>query len=227
MTLMSNRPSDTGITRVLREAVRSIGQLDRAVKRAPSLGTLRWVARRGRRQRRRQSSPKRREPRGNLSVGLSPAESGTGRARDRPADDSRHARYARHARGLRRAAGRRAIATVARAPMTTTATCRAERDVPPDPGHPRRGETRSRRAKGAMRRQIPRFSTSSEISSLLSAILAPVTVPQCTLGKNKRTAARRRHYRRAVALRYTARKRHLLRARGDICQSGSRRTVST
>jgi len=44
-------------------------------------------------------------------------------------------------------------------------------------------------ARGARRRQIPRFSTSSEISSLLSAILAPVTVPQCTLGKNNRAAA--------------------------------------
>lgn len=49
--------------------------------------------------------------------------------------------------------------------------------------------TRSRRARGATCRQIPRFSTSSEISSLLSAILAPVTVPQCTLGKNKRAVA--------------------------------------
>jgi hypothetical protein len=89
----------------------------------------------------------------------------------------------------------------------TTCSCGGSRALPRVPArqlrraiardrHPRdpttsalRDATRSRRARGVRSRQIPRFSTSSEISSLLSAILAPVTVPQCTLGKNKRAVA--------------------------------------
>jgi len=89
----------------------------------------------------------------------------------------------------------------------TTCSCGGSRALPRVPArqlrraiardrHPRvpttsalRDATRSRRTRGVRSRQIPRFSTSSEISSLLSAILAPVTVPQCTLGKNKRAVA--------------------------------------
>lgn len=99
-----------------------------------------------------------------------------------------------------RAAGRRAAAADRRRRVhrRRVVACRGRRRAVPQRATRRsaravRGRDATRRGElgAARRRQIPRFSTSSEISSLLSAILAPVTVPQCTLGKNKRAAAPR------------------------------------